>query len=140
MWCRAIFLDTSHATFSELFLHFRWAHTDKCWASYGLSYCVGRVVDEQAEAASSWPAGPGGGGNFVDITLGVVVQQATGTLMAFQPEYLHGTTRLCGAHNRMCTITFSSHIAEAFKIAEKGTKIKSGAGAGDSEGSLNITE
>jgi hypothetical protein len=80
---------------------------------------------------TSWPVG--GGGNFVDVTLGVVVQQATGTLMAFQPEYLHGTTRLCGAHNRTCTITFSTHIAEAFKIALKDTKVESGAGAGEGD-------
>lgn len=124
-------------SFFNLFSHFRSAHTDKCWAGYGLSYCVGRVMDEeQADAVGhsgenrkAWPVE--GGGNFVDITLGVVVQQATGTLMAFQPKYLHGTTRLCGAHNRMCTITFSSHIAEAFKIAEKGVKVESGAGAGE---------
>jgi hypothetical protein len=118
---------------SNLFLHFRWAHTDKCWADYGLTYCVDRVVDEK-QARTAWPAG--GGGNFADITLGVVVQQATGTLMAFQPQYLHGTTRLCGAHNRMCTITFSSHIAEAFKIAAEGTKVDSGAGAGEG----NVTD
>ena len=60
-----------------------------------------------------------------------MVQQATGTLMAFQPEHPHGTTCLFGAHNRMCTITFSSHIAEAFKIAMEGTKVESGAGAGE---------
>jgi hypothetical protein len=78
---------------------------------------------------AAWPAK--GGGNFVDITLGVVVQQATGTLMAFKPEHLHGTTRLCGAHNRMCTITFSSHIAEAFKIASMGPKVEPGSGAGE---------
>jgi hypothetical protein len=32
-----------------------------------------------------WPIG--GGGNFVDLTLWIVVKQATGTLMAFQPEF-----------------------------------------------------
>lgn len=76
-----------------------------------------------------WPKR--GGGNFVDITLRVVVKQAKGTLMAFQPEYAHGTTRLCGAHNRMCTITFSSHILDAFRVAQGGTRIDSGPGAGD---------
>lgn len=131
--------------FSDLFSHFRWAHTDKCWVGYGLSYCVGRVVDGKQGASCShinssgenraaWPVE--GGGNFVDITLGVVVQQATGTLMAFQPEYPHGTTRLCGAHNRMCTITFSGHITEAFKIAVEGIKVESGAGAGEG----NVTD
>ena len=125
----------------NLFLHFRYAHTDKCWAGYGLSFCVDRFVDDTPEQASTCSHTNttkqiGGGGNFVDITLGVVVQQATGTLMAFQPEYLHGTTRLCGAHNRMCTITFSSHIAEAFRIAVKGAKVESGAGAGEG----NVTD
>jgi hypothetical protein len=130
---------------SNLISHFRWAHTDKCWADYALSYCVGRVVDgKQATARShinisgenraAWPVE--GGGNFVDVTLGVVVQQAAGTLMAFQPEYLHGTACLCGAHNRTCTITFSSHIAEAFRIAVEGTKVESGYGAGEG----NVTD
>ena len=125
---------------SKLFSHFRWAHTDKCWAGYGLSYCVGHVVDGKQAATCShinssgedraaWPVE--GGGNFVDITLGVVVQQATGTLMAFQLEHPHGTTHLCGAHNRMCTITFSSHILEAFKIVVEGAKIELGPGAGE---------
>jgi hypothetical protein len=84
---------------------------------------------EPGENKPAWPAK--GGGNFVDITLGVVVQQATGTLMAFKPEYLHGTTRLCGAHNRMCTVAFSSRIAEAFKIASMGAKVEPGSGAGE---------
>ena len=127
---------------SNLCSCFRWAHTDKCWAHYGLTYCVERVVDGEQVATNTHICRPGenssriarpagGGGNFVDITLGVVVQQATGTLIAFQPEYLHGTTRLCGAHNHMCTITFSSHIAEAFKIAVEGAKVEPGAGAGE---------
>lgn len=129
-------------------LHPRWAHIDKCWAGgphnsgYGLSYCVDRIVDEippashsqttrssSGENRAAWPAG--GGGNFVDITLRVVVRQATGTLMAFQPEYPHGTTRLCGAHNRTCAITFSTHILDAYKIAVAGAKVESGLGAGE---------
>jgi hypothetical protein len=69
--------------------------------------------------------------NFVELGLKVVVKQAAGTYMAFQPKYAHGTTRLCGAHNRMCTITFSSHILEAYKIAQEGTKIEAGPEAGD---------
>ena len=85
-------------------------------------------MDEPRENIA-WPAK--GGGNFVDITLGVVVQQATSTLMDFKPEYLHGTTRLCGAHYRICTVAFSSHIAEAFKIAMEGAKVESGSGAGE---------
>jgi hypothetical protein len=57
--------------------------------------------------------------------------------MAFQPGYPHGTTRLCGAHNWVCTITFSSHILEAYQIATAGAKVEPGSGAGDNDGGLD---
>lgn len=117
-----------------------------CYAQWGLSWCIDRTVDAQMKAESSryftrsqatkkpddiglWPEG--GGGNFVELTLRVVVRQAQGTMMAFQPKYAHGTTRLCGAHNRVCTITFSSHILQAYQTACAGTKVDGGSGAGD---------
>ncbi len=84
-----------------------------------------------AESRDLWPAG--GGGNFVDITLGVVVKQAQATLLLFQPEYSHGTTRLCGAHNRLCTVTFSSHILDAYRAAARETRVVSGAGGGEGD-------
>jgi hypothetical protein len=97
---------------------------------------VGRVRDEihtggSQENINTWPQS--GGGNFVDITLRVVVEQATGTLMAFCPKFRHGTTRLCGAHNRIVAITFSSHILKAYETAMRagGCKLVSGAGAGE---------
>jgi hypothetical protein len=55
----------------------------------------------------------------------------TGTLMAFQPQYPHGTTQLAGAHNRTCAITFSEHIFKAYekaRVAEGLTTIESGSG------------
>jgi hypothetical protein len=75
-----------------------------------------------------------GRGNFVDLTLKIVVKQAAGTLMAFQPKFPHGTTRLCGAHNRVVAITFSSHILKSYEIAMKGARVEGGAGAGDGHG------
>lgn len=122
---------------SDFFLS-RWVHKDRCFARYGLSWCVGRTLDQvnsrtrknsATEDHSLWPKL--GGGNFVDVTLHVVVQQAESTLMAFQPEHPHGTTRLCGAHNHMVTITFSQHIAEAFKKAQLGNTVEPGPGAGE---------
>ena len=73
-----------------------------------------------------------GGGNFVDLSLKVVVEMDKGTLTAFRPQFRHGTTRLCGAHSRGCAITFSSHILEAYKIAMRagGIKVESGTGVG----------
>jgi len=121
-----------------------WAHTDKCWARYASAWCLDRVVQKpgteksrtnhDGENKDAWPSG--GGGNFVDITLRVVVKQAAGTLLLFQPEYLHGTTRLCGAHNRLCVITFSTHILKAYQIAVEGTKLEAGDGAGEGDTEL----
>ena len=85
---------------------------------------------------SFWPVG--GSGNFVELTLRIVVKAATGTLMAFQPEYPHGTTCICGAHNQVCAITFSSHILEAYKVAMAGNKVDPGFGAGDNDGSMSF--
>lgn len=105
-----------------------------------MAWCVDRIVDNPEEAevhpakkenANLWPAG--GGGSFVDITLGVAVRQAQATLILFQPEFAHGTTRLCGAHNRLCTVTFSNHILDAFRAAAKETKVVPGAGGGEGD-------
>ncbi|KAJ7156697.1 hypothetical protein C8R46DRAFT_1294394 [Mycena filopes] len=74
---------------------------------------------ETQENSNLWPKY--GGGNFVDLTLKVKVKQAARTLMAFRPEYLHGTTRLCGAHSMGCTIPFCTRILDAFRKAQAGT-------------------
>ena len=72
------------------------------------------------------------GGNFVDVSLRIVVKQAAGTLIAFQLEFPHGTTKLAGAHNRICAITFSEHILKAYEkaIVAGGSGIESGSGTG----------
>jgi hypothetical protein len=135
MWRKLCVLSAVYV----LILFISWAHVDKCYADYAVAWCVDRVVDGQdvtvacprAENRAAWPAG--GGGNFVDITLRVVVRQAKATLMLFKPEYAHGTTRLCGAHNRLCTITFSTHIRKAYEIAVKGPRVDAAAGAGEGD-------
>lgn len=73
------------------------------------------------------------GGNFVDLSLKVVVEMDKGTLTAFHPQLRHGTTHLCGAHSWECAITFSSHIFEAYKYAmgAGGVKVESGTGTGN---------
>ena len=99
---------------------FRPVHIDKCYADYGLVWCFGREVDEDT---------PNPGGNFVDVSLCVAIKQATGTLMSFQPDFPHGTTKLAGAHNRTCAITFSEHIFKAYEKAmgAGGSTVESGA-------------
>lgn len=81
-----------------------------------------------AEAGGNMP-----GGSFVDVGLRVVVRQAVGTLIAFQPDHFHGTTRLFGAQNRLISINFSSHILEAFKKAQLGTVVEAGSPAGEDD-------
>ncbi|KAK7001162.1 hypothetical protein R3P38DRAFT_3050165 [Favolaschia claudopus] len=75
-------------------------------------------IDSTSEDFSKRPAN--GGGNFVDMTLKVVVHQAAGTLFAFNPAMGPGTTRLCDATNYLAAITFSSHIFKAFQMAQTG--------------------
>ncbi|KAJ7737977.1 hypothetical protein B0H16DRAFT_1571330 [Mycena metata] len=87
-------------------------------------------VDPATEHPARWPIG--GGGNFVQMSLKVVVKQATGTLLSFDPSFQHGTTRLCGGHNCTITIAFSARIKDAFEYAKNGFH-ESGAGAGDGD-------
>lgn len=60
----------------------------------------------------------------MDLGLRVVVHQAAGTLIAFQSNFYHGTTRLFGAKNSLISINFSSHILEAYEKAQMGTTIE----------------
>lgn len=120
MWRKFLFY------FKKMTANFFWSisrpvHKDKCYADYGLVWCVGREVDEDTQNP---------GGNFVDVSLRVGIKQDTGTLMAFQPDFPHGTTELAGAHNRTCAITFSEHILKAYEKAKGagGLTVESGSG------------
>ena len=74
----------------------------------------------------------GSGGNFVDVTLKVVVKAAVGTLFVFQPSKLHGTTLSYGATNRNMAITFSKRVADGYReMVENGGSIFAGEGAGE---------
>lgn len=61
-----------------------------------------------------------GGSSFIDVTLGVVVRQAQGTMMAIRPHHMHGTSRGYGAENSGIGITFSNRIKEAWEKADSG--------------------
>ena len=64
------------------------------------------------------------GGNYVDISLRVIVPQAIGTLQFFDPTHPHATTVLTGEHTtRGCTITFSTRLKKAFDKAQKGITV-----------------
>lgn len=106
------------------------AHSDPSFACYSFALCVGRDVVERSTRVTRTSSKPPDmpGGSFVDIGLRVVVQQAPGTLIAFQSDRHHGTTRLFGARNCLISINFSSHIREAYEMAMAGTVIESSSG------------
>lgn len=74
----------------------------------------------------------GGGSNFVDATLRVVVKHAPGTMTAHKAEEPHGTTEPYGSANLNMSIAFSKRLLDAWKKKTKKQKAKiiSGAGAG----------
>lgn len=89
-----------------------WTHTDQAYCKYAFVLCAERQnPDAQIH--------PSPGSSFVDIGLKVVVRQATGTMTAFQPEYLHGTTVAHGAVNSSMIISFSRRITDAWEDAKK---------------------
>ncbi|KAG8957890.1 hypothetical protein FRC03_009707 [Tulasnella sp. 419] len=110
-----------------------WAHKDKAYAQFSFAWCVERELDTTKKRKAKDQDHlevPGGGGNFADLTLKVLVKQSAGTLIAFKSEFLHGTTVLAGAHNRHMSIAFSEHVLTAFEKAKQGYQVISGRGAG----------
>jgi hypothetical protein len=99
---------------TKYILNIRWTHTDKAYCKYAFAFCVGRDLPEQL------PQHPKCGSSFVDIGLKVVVRQDRGTIMAFRPEYLHGTTLAYGAINSAIAITFSRRVSDAWEEAGLG--------------------
>jgi hypothetical protein len=72
-----------------------------------------------------------GGGNFVDLSLRVKIIGAKGTLLAHRPDYIHGSTRLCGTQSYGVSIPFSERLEKAYKVANMGyIEITPGKGTG----------
>ena len=89
----------------------RWAHTDKSYCTYAFAFCPDVTIEPEAAF---------GGSSFTDIGLKVVVQQDTGTVLAFKPDHLHGTTLSHGAANSIIAITFSRRVSDAWaKVLER---------------------
>jgi hypothetical protein len=73
------------------------------------------------ENPALWPVD--GSGNFVEMTLKVVVKSASASLMAFDPTFCNGSTRLCGAHGHAVTLAFSQRIYNGYLQAKEGPSI-----------------
>jgi hypothetical protein len=126
-------------------VYFRPSHQDPSHAPYTFSWTVAREPDSRysphpdplpthtlrtrgyspplvAENPKQWPAY--GGGNFIDTSLKVKVIQAPGTLLAHRPEFMHGTSRLCGTRVCGMTIPFTLRVKEQFdKMVALGTHV-----------------
>jgi hypothetical protein len=84
-------------------------HIDACFCDYAFGWQTWHAVPGDIE-----PPGVAGG-NFVDVTLRVVVHSAKDTLLIFRPAFPHGTTRAQkGVERRGMAITFSRHIFKAW--------------------------
>ena len=62
------------------------AHTDLSSLIWAFAWIVGRFEPSPGALPQNK------GANFVDLGLQTVIENSPGTLIAFQPEYLHGTT------------------------------------------------
>ena len=100
-----IFISFKHSA-NSIFI---WAHTDK---SYTFSFCADSSFTESFEPEHSI-----GGSRFVNIGLKVIVQQDTGTVVAFKPDNLHGTTLSHGVGNSILAITFYRRVNDAWAEA-----------------------
>ena len=130
---------------------YRWSHVDPAYCTWAFSLCVGREIglfslsqsnhtyatrstarQSSVTKEKSQPAVKGGGANFVDVTLKVVIKASPGTLFVFKPEQLHGTTLAHGAVNHNIAITFSQQLEDGYReVHQKGQAVYSGDGAGE---------
>lgn len=78
---------------------------------------------------------PDGGASFVDVNLKVIVRQATGTGIAFQPDHMHGTTEAHGATSWSISHVFSQRVVDMIRDASdadlRGIFPEQGAGEGN---------
>lgn len=78
----------------------------------------------------------GGGANFVDVGLKVLLKTSARSLLIFKPNERHGTTLPHGAVNKSVTAAFCQRIANAMEELTRSGKeyiISSGEGAGEGD-------
>ncbi|KAI6125327.1 hypothetical protein EDD17DRAFT_1771376 [Pisolithus thermaeus] len=98
-------------------------HTDQLYAPYALNWVtMHEVIDHDAAGLHVRTKGSKfhrtSGGNYVDVSLGVVVRCAKDTVMAVKPTSRHGTTlSRPGVKCQGTAINFSTHIKTAFDKA-----------------------
>lgn len=97
------------------------AHTDLSSLKWAFAWIVGRFEPSPAALPQNK------GANFVDLGLQTVVENSPGTLIAFQPEYLHGTTETRGIENYILALPFIRRVYDAYtELEAMGAKIEFG--------------
>ncbi|KAJ3978905.1 hypothetical protein F5890DRAFT_1559490 [Lentinula detonsa] len=123
-----VFPDVSRAP-PELYLtrgYSAHAHVDPCYAPFAFNLNVGRKQYDTPTARQHISIPSYGGANFVDANLRVVVAGAVGTMFAFDPTHVHGTTVTGGTQNLNLTFAFSKKIGEAFAKLDEQQKLAFG--------------
>ncbi|KAG1798268.1 uncharacterized protein HD556DRAFT_1440608 [Suillus plorans] len=91
-------------------------HTDQLYAPYAMNWVTLHAIMDREQCQLH--GGCSSGGNYVDVSLKVVVKCATDTVMSMQPCFQHGTTLARDGVCRQGTaINFSRHIKQAFDEA-----------------------
>ncbi|ESK86627.1 hypothetical protein Moror_9731 [Moniliophthora roreri MCA 2997] len=84
-------------------------HRDPAYCRWAFGFTAVHDRSEDSELPE------GHGSNYVDMTLGIVVESGDGTLTAFQPDYLHGTTYAGKIVNYGLSATMTRRVRDGFE-------------------------
>ncbi|KAG1810597.1 uncharacterized protein BJ212DRAFT_1302338 [Suillus subaureus] len=91
-------------------------HTDQLYAPYAMNWVTLHSIMDPDQCQLHGDCSSGG--NYVDVSLRVVVKCATDTVMSMQPKFKHGTTLTQeGVCRQGTAINFLRHIKKAFNEA-----------------------
>ncbi|KAJ7573170.1 hypothetical protein C8J56DRAFT_1173958 [Mycena floridula] len=85
------------------------SHIDPAFLTWALTMTTSRRVPIFRQMR------PDIGGNFTDLTLKIVVSSAAATMMAFKPEFLHGTSECEGAVNTGLSMTTTERVRKGYE-------------------------
>ncbi|KAI6149155.1 hypothetical protein BKA82DRAFT_1001376 [Pisolithus tinctorius] len=95
-------------------------HQDHLYAPYAFNWVTEHQVYDRRLAKITHRNGHSSGGNYVDVSLRVVIHCAADTAMCLWPAFKHGTTLARpGTWRQGTAINFSTHIKDAYDAAVK---------------------
>ena len=81
-------------------------HHDPAYIDWVLAFCASQT---RAKGCTHK------GADFVDVSLGIIVQNAADSITAFHPHHHHGTTKCGHVRTTGIAFTFSQHILKAYR-------------------------